>query len=353
MRNIPTSLTKILSVSYRKIFPQANEELDGWRKLAEKIPNDELRTQALESIDSKTFHCEGGSIYAVLARENWEDAISFIVAYQTISDYLDNLCDRSTSLDPEDFRQLHLSMLDAISPNSVNKRRNYYQFRDEQDDGEYLASLVATCQEITRRIKDYERIYPTIHRLAGLYIDLQVHKHVRLDERVPRLEEWFNREKDDEELFWYEFSAATGSTIGIFCLISYGLDDIYVGEEVYQSYFPYMQGLHILLDYFIDQKEDEVEGDLNFCHYYESEDILKERFEYMIKNAREGINGIPDPQFHEQIVVCLVGLYLSDRKVNDFHNGKEICNHLLRKTGWKAKFIYWNGKGYRKVKKRI
>ena len=31
------------------------------------------------------------------------NAIKFIVAYQTISDYLDNLCDRSTSLDPDDF----------------------------------------------------------------------------------------------------------------------------------------------------------------------------------------------------------------------------------------------------------
>ena len=42
-------------------------------------------------------------------------SIKFIVAYQTISDYLDNLCDRSSSLDPQDFAALHESMGDALS----------------------------------------------------------------------------------------------------------------------------------------------------------------------------------------------------------------------------------------------
>lgn len=61
--------------------------------------NDELHNQAIASIEHKTFHCEGGGILALLANEHREDCIRFIVAYQTISDYLDNLCDRSTSLD--------------------------------------------------------------------------------------------------------------------------------------------------------------------------------------------------------------------------------------------------------------
>lgn len=64
--------------------------------------NDELHSQAIASIEHKTFHCEGGGILALLANEHREECIRFIVAYQTISDYLDNLCDRSTSLDPND-----------------------------------------------------------------------------------------------------------------------------------------------------------------------------------------------------------------------------------------------------------
>jgi len=52
----------------------------------------------------------------LLAGEKYKEAIRFIVAYQTISDYLDNLCDRSTSSDPADFRALHESMLHALTP---------------------------------------------------------------------------------------------------------------------------------------------------------------------------------------------------------------------------------------------
>ena len=52
---------------------------------------------------------------ALMANEQYREAIRFIVAYQTISDYLDNLCDRSTSLDPKDFSALHEAMKDALT----------------------------------------------------------------------------------------------------------------------------------------------------------------------------------------------------------------------------------------------
>src|SRR5664280_798366 len=90
--------------------PCVHAHLRHWTERARAIPSPELRTQALASIADKTFHCEGGGIYGLLAGQRYREAVRFIVAYQTISDYLDNLCDRSTSLDPDDFRALHASM---------------------------------------------------------------------------------------------------------------------------------------------------------------------------------------------------------------------------------------------------
>src|SRR5512136_2650890 len=98
------------------VIPRVHRWLDFWTDRARVIPDGELRRQALMSIEKKTFHCEGGGIYSVLAGDYADDAIRFIVAYQTISDYLDNLCDRSTSLNPEDFRALHESMFHALTP---------------------------------------------------------------------------------------------------------------------------------------------------------------------------------------------------------------------------------------------
>lgn len=170
-----------------------DEEMNYWKRRAEQIPNDELRTQALASIKDKRFHCQGGSVYALLAGEREKKAVRFIVAYQTISDYLDNLCDRSTSLDPKDFRMLHEAMKDALTP--MNPMKNYYELRDDQADGGYLAELVQTCQETLRDVASFEQIQNQLLKLQGLYADLQVHKHVQLRERIPRLTSWFEKIK--------------------------------------------------------------------------------------------------------------------------------------------------------------
>jgi tetraprenyl-beta-curcumene synthase len=162
---------------YRRVFPLVHRELAVWKKRAQAIPNEELRKQALASIATKTFHCEGGAILALLAGKEMERCIRFIVAYQTISDYLDNLCDRSTSLDPSDFRALHDSMMHALTVGA--KKEAYYRYRTEQDDGGYLHALVDTCQETLEGVRHYELIAPFLHELASYYCDLQVHKHVK------------------------------------------------------------------------------------------------------------------------------------------------------------------------------
>lgn len=104
----------------------------------------------------KKFHCQGGAVFALLAGEMCEKAVRFIIAYQTISDYLDNLCDRSTSFDLKDFRMLHEAMKDALRPGVG--LRNYYTYCEEQADGGYLEALVRTCQSALANIENYEQI---------------------------------------------------------------------------------------------------------------------------------------------------------------------------------------------------
>src|SRR5690625_236701 len=158
---------------YRKVLPTVSSYLHLWREKAKQIPNEELRTQALASIKEKAFHCEGGAVYGLLAGKQYEKVIQFIVAYQTISDYLDNLCDRSTSLDQKDFRALHESMGHALTPGA--KTNNYYRYRKDQDDGGYLASLVKTCQDVLSELEGFTDVQQTMYELAHYYCDLQVY----------------------------------------------------------------------------------------------------------------------------------------------------------------------------------
>ncbi|WP_090858295.1 tetraprenyl-beta-curcumene synthase family protein [Paraliobacillus sp. PM-2] len=337
---------------FKKIFPEVSKQLHYWKNKAELIPNQELREQALASIQSKKFHCQGGSVYSVLAEDRWLDSIEFIVAYQTISDYLDNLCDRSTSLDPKDFRMLHQSMEDALSPDAPLK--NYYAYRSDQDDGGYLSELVQTCQQALLTLPSYSIIQQYCLQLEQLYSDLQVYKHVKKEERIPRLENWYKKFKDKwPSLSWYEFSASSGSTLGIFCIVSYamaGKADDYLAKKIFDSYFPFMQGLHILLDYYIDQQEDLEEDDLNFCHYYRDEQHLKERLLFFIKQTNKSIQPLPHRHFHEMVHKGLVGLYLADPKVKKLSNGKEVTKMLLQASGIHSTFFHLNIKIYNHFK---
>lgn len=348
---VPTNAPILMKNVYQKIFPQVNSELNYWKKRANEIPDQELKTQALASIRDKKFHCQGGSVYSLLAGEDWRVAIRFIVAYQTISDYLDNLCDRSTSLDPVDFRMLHQSMEDALTPENTIK--NYYQYRVEQDDANYLADLVRTCQEVLRKINNYSIFQTHMIELESLYSDLQVHKHVKHDERIPRLEKWFQEhQRRWPMLSWYEFSACTGSTLGIFCMVSYGLNEEMtekLADKVFDSYFPFLQGLHIMLDYFIDQQEDEEEGDLNFCTYYQNKEQLEQRMVYFIEQTNKHVQTLPDRPFHEMIQHGLVGLYLADPKVKRMTQFEKIVKKLIRVSGRKSQFFHWNIRVYNRL----
>lgn len=353
---VPSRPIKLMAQIYRKVLPCVHSELEKWKQKALEIPDPELRRQALASIETKTFHCEGGAIYSLLAGEHLQEVVSFIVAYQTISDYLDNLCDRSVSLDPADFRCLHQSMMKALTPGAAAD--DYYKLRENRADGGYLQGLVSTCQHVLAQLPAFQIIQPALHELAGFYCDLQVYKHVKKDQRVPRLIAWFKKNKAHlPEMSWYEFAACSGSTLGIFCIVSYAASR---GDEMAQlvnrikdSYFPWVQGLHILMDYFIDQEEDRVEGDLNFCFYYRNEEEMINRFKHFIEKADTAIEHMPDKNFHKMINRGLLGVYLADQKVARQRNVRVLARKLITRSGGSGLFFFINGWLYRRIRQSI
>lgn len=352
---LPTHPISLMNKVYREIMPAVHEELAYWKKRAQSIPNEELRQQALASIQHKTFHCEGGAIMALTALGRKEEAIKFIVAYQTISDYLDNLCDRSTSLDPLDFASLHESMQDALTVGA--SERNYYRFREDKDDGGYLVELMKTCQTVLSQVPNYETIKPFLLELCTYYCDLQIHKHVRVEEREDRLKNWYAKyEQLLPKMGWHEFSACSGSTLGIFCLVSYALRTDFQKQHaqmIREGYFPYIQGLHILLDYFIDQEEDREGGDLNFCFYYENDEEMLNRFIHFLDEADKHTKHLPDRKFHRLINRGLLGVYLSDHKVKEQKDVQEVAKKIMRRGGLISYFFYWNGRAYRALRKKF
>src|SRR5699024_4798889 len=183
--------------------------------------------------------------------------------------------------------------------------------------------------------------------------DLQVHKHEKREERERRLQNWFYEHQNKvPQMEWYEFSACSGSTLGIFCLVAYSFYPELTIEQIQQirnGYFPYIQGLHILLDYFIDQEEDRLEGDLNFCTYYPEEEVMVERFSHFIEQADRHVEQIPHAAFHRLVQRGLIGIYLTDKKVQKQREIKKIAKKIIKFGGFTSKFFYWNGRVYRSI----
>ncbi|HHW40129.1 MAG TPA: tetraprenyl-beta-curcumene synthase family protein [Syntrophomonadaceae bacterium] len=315
-----------------RVFPQVERELGRWRERIAGAGDRELAAQGVASIKKKRFHCQGGSVYALAGGADGE-LVPFIVAFQTISDYLDNLCDRTGCLEADAFRQLHTAFTDALDPD--REPGDYYRLFPHRDDGGYLAALVQECRSVLRSLPSYGVVKRDALWLAGLYSDLQTFKHAHLPLRETLLKNWFAAHSGGfPELDWWEFAAATGSTLGIFALCAAaGRPGLTAAEAraVTAGYFPWICGLHILLDYLIDQEEDRKGGDLNFVSYYPGPAACRERLAFFLKRALEAAAALPEPLFHTTVVLGLPAFYLSDPKVRA--QGLEETAELLLSTG--------------------
>lgn len=341
-----------------RIFPVVRRELAAWKRRAAGIPDDELRLQALSSISSKAFHCMGGSVLALENLASLEELVKAIVAIQTVSDYLDNLCDRASQSsiwanDPSmeaarkgflSCMSLHEAFRCAVDPTRpLTPFYRLYPVAHPDGDGGYLAGLVEASREVLRSLPSYDAALPWVNSLAGLYSELQSIKHLSPAIRNGLMEEWYRARwvgdldpaacslplprrafgglgvlDTGRSLSWWEFAAATGSTLGIFALIcasSRRFLGPYSAAHLFHAYFPFISGLHILLDYYIDGEEDLRGGDLNLVSFYPSPEAREAGLHGFVDRSLDAATRLPRSWLHLAVVRGLLAMYLSDGKV--------------------------------------
>jgi tetraprenyl-beta-curcumene synthase len=200
----------------------------------------------------------------------------------------------------------------------------------------------------------YSRIAPYLHELADYYCSLQVYKHVRKEDRLSLIQAWFDEKRDSlPPMEWYEFAACCGSTLGIFCLVSQAFNQDYKSlpaRDIKNAYFPWVQGLHILLDYLIDQDEDGLGGDLNFCSHYRDRKEMISRLTHFYKQANQSIAFLPFAGFHRMIVQGLLGIYLADKKVFRQKEVRKAARKMILVGGGGGLFFYLICWVYRRMK---
>lgn len=275
-----------------------------------------LREHAVEAITTKRFHCEGGVAYATLL-DDPGPIITGIVALQTIADYLDTICDRGTSDDGADYRQLHGAMLDAVE---IGPRRgSYYALHPQHDDGGYLAALVEATRRSGEQLPGFAAVSAAVAERVVRFADLQEYKHLRPPSvGIAAMVRWYAGHRRPG-LDWWEFAAACGSTLGMFALMRLAVRGVPSTVEIRQTidaYVPWICSFHILLDYLIDQEEDVTVNEINLVAPYPDEVTRRERLIWLYRQARAAAKSLPDPGFHLWVVDGLPGSYLADPKAN-------------------------------------
>lgn len=337
----PSSKSRLLISYIFFVLPKVNTLLQEWSSSAEQSPEPELRFQALASLKNKAFHCQGGAVFAAAGHGYDQELLRLIVAYQTLCDYLDNLCDRAGQTDGRAFRHLHRSLIDALDPH--RPLTDYYEYYFFRNDGGYIAELVAECRKLIMLLPSYHLVQDDILRLARWYCELQVRKHLAWDVREKELKDWI----DDllpqfPGLLWNELAAATGSTLALFALFKLACQKELgrnLVDKTQQAYFPWICALHILLDYFIDQQEDRAGRDLNFIFYYSDELQMMKRLKACVHEARYQAASLPGAVFDLTVVEGLLAMYLSDGKISG-QGFQNKARALIRECGGTTFSVY-------------
>ena len=133
---------------------------------------------------------------------------------------------------------------------------------------------------------------------------------------------------------WWETAAAAGSSLGVHVLFAAAADPLLRSAEVSalaQAYFPWIGGLHSLLDNLIDKHEDEAAGHRSLVEYYGPEQAAQ-RMRWIAEQALGRARELPHSRRHVVILAAMIGNYLATPEAHSLEL-KPVSDSVLATVG--------------------
>jgi tetraprenyl-beta-curcumene synthase len=288
-------------------------EIHNWRARASAIPDAPLREDALSSIERKRGHADGAALFWILPRHRDLNLLRLLVTYQIIWDFLDSVNEHGASEGTANGRQLHLALVEALDPGAPIS--DYYSYHPWREDGGYLRQLVEACRRGCAALPSYARVRPLVVREAGRAQVLALNHDTDADCRDAALREWAACECSGERrLAWFELSSAASASMTIHAFLALAAQPACTDIEVQRtcaSYFPWISAAATLLDSYVDQAEDERNGDHRYVAHYESKAVAEERMRELVARSTAEARRLENGHRHAVIAACMVAMYLS------------------------------------------
>jgi tetraprenyl-beta-curcumene synthase len=318
------------------VFPHVGRELRHWRERAGEIPDPVLRRLALQA-QCKRGNVEGAAAFAAFApRSQRAELVRALVAFQSAYDYLDVLAEQPQDDPVAGARALHEALLDALGPGDSgdpgdqgagvdpgagqSRQSRYYASYPQREDGGYLAQLVDTCRTTLATLPSYAAVVTAASRAAERIVEFQTCNLSKSQGDHDAFEQWARTQTPAEtDLRWWETAGGGGSPLCVYALIAAAADpavpmrDV---EAIEAAYFPWIGGLHSLLDHLVDRSYDAALGQRSLIDYYASPQEAAVRMQALAERAMRAAQALPHGRRHAIVLTGMAGYYLSDREVS-------------------------------------
>jgi tetraprenyl-beta-curcumene synthase len=291
----------------------ASREIHLLRARASAIPDAPIREDALNSIERKRGHADGAALFSILPRHRDPNLLRVLVSYQVIWDFLDSVNERGAERGTTNGRQLHKALVEALDPAAPIS--DYYRYHPWRQDGGYLRTLVETCREGCAALPSYAQVKPLAVREARRAQVLALNHDTDPNGRDTALERWARAEFSGEQpISWFELSSAASASLTVHAFLALAAQPICTEAEIRRTcdaYFPWISGAATMLDSYVDQAEDEVNGDHRYVAHYASATLARERVRQLVARSASEAKGLRNGHRHAVIASCMIAMYLS------------------------------------------
>jgi tetraprenyl-beta-curcumene synthase len=298
---------------WARVLPLVRIELRAWERAAARIPDAQLREQALATLGSERLSAAGAALFAATLPHHDPVLVRTLVAYQVICDYLDTLSEQPAGDPTANGVALHRALADAVSPGAPCE--DWYRLHRSGDDGGYLAALVDTCRIGCAELPAYAHVRTAIRREAERN-EVQGIKHGPPSRRIPELRRWAQSQTDAVgDASWFELASAGSSPLAALALLAAAGDPATRGataEQTRRCYFPWIEALSTLLDSLADREQDAANGELSLVDQYPSAAVAAARLRELTARTLAGARALPHGERHVVLVVGMIALHLSD-----------------------------------------
>lgn len=272
-----------------------------------------IREDALSALCGKRGQTDGAALFSIIPRARNSSLLRLLVAYQIIWDFLDSVSERGATSGLVNGRQLHVAIIEALDPERPIS--DHYRYHPWSDDGGYLCTLAIACRECCVQLPSYERVRSFAVREAIRGQVLTINHDPDPRRRDTMLEAWATKEfPTGHEASWFELTGAASAGLAIFALFVIASEPACIDGEIGRilgTYFPWGSALATMLDSYVDQSEDAVNGDHSYIAHYPTPELATKRICLFIRRCLREASLLKEGEKHILIVACMFAMYLS------------------------------------------